>query len=72
MRGGDGELVVLDGLAQFREHLGGSLCVTLPDGIGKKIEVHHIDTDIVEQAVDYLKSKTGANTNANAKNCRKG
>lgn len=75
MRGGDGELAVLDGLVQFREHLGGSLCVTLPDGIGNKIEVHHVDTDIVEQAVGYLKSKANAaaktGAGSNAKNCGK-
>ena len=29
-------LLVLDGLEQFREHLGGRLCVTLPNGLGRR------------------------------------
>jgi 3-dehydroquinate synthase len=55
-RSADGELSVLEGLAQFREHLGGPLSVTLPNGIGHKIEVHHIDAGVVEEAVNYLKA----------------
>jgi len=53
-RGGDGTLVVLEGLREFREHLGGSLNVTLPDGIGSKCEVHQINPQIVEEAVGHL------------------
>lgn len=53
----DGALVVLDGLDQFREHLGGTLNVTLPKGIGAKIEVHRVDADLVEQAVSHLKER---------------
>ncbi len=49
-----GELVVLKGLEDFREHLGGMLTVTLPDGIGKKIEIHEIDVGIVAEAIKYL------------------
>lgn len=55
-RGTDTELSVLEGLAQFREHLGGSLCVTLPEGIGRRTEVHHVDTGMIEEAVEYLKA----------------
>jgi 3-dehydroquinate synthase len=51
----DGELVVLEGLEQFREHLGGVLSVTLPRGIGQKVEVHHISPDAVEEAVAFLR-----------------
>ena len=50
----DGQLEVLDGLDQFREHLGGQLTVTLPDGIGGKIEVHELDTELVKEAIEYL------------------
>ena len=50
-----GQLVVLEGLDQFREHLGGLLCVTLPDGIGRGTEVHHVDYDVVEQGVEFLR-----------------
>lgn len=56
LRSCEGELSVLEGLAQFREHLGGTLCVTLPRGIGRKTEVHHIDADVVEEAVEHLRT----------------
>lgn len=50
----DGRLEILQGLEDFREHLGGNLCVTLPNGIGKGIEVHQIDPSDVREAVEYL------------------
>lgn len=49
-----GRLEILDGIDQFREHLGGRLTITLPDGIGSKIEVHRIDGDLVEAAIAFL------------------
>ena len=54
----DGILVVLDGLDQFREHLGGTLNVTLPRGIGAKVEVHQIYADVVEEAVTHLSERS--------------
>jgi 3-dehydroquinate synthase len=56
-RAADGILAFLDGLDQFREHLGGTLTVTLPKRIGAKVEVHQIHTDVVEQAIAYLKER---------------
>ncbi|MGD9127219.1 MAG: 3-dehydroquinate synthase [Planctomycetia bacterium] len=53
-RDSDGELEILDGLDQFREHLGGRLSVTLPDGLGSKCEVHHMDADLLEAGVEEL------------------
>jgi len=44
-------------LAQFREHLGGSLTVTLPKGIGGTVEVHQMNPEIVEEAVEFLGAK---------------
>lgn len=49
-----GCLAVLKGLDQFREHLGGRLTITLPKGIGDKIEIHRMDTGLVAEAVDFL------------------
>jgi len=49
-----GRLLVLEGLEQFREHLGGALCVTLPDGIGRRVEVHQMDTAIIEEGIRFL------------------
>ena len=58
-RTGDGDLAVLEGLQQFREHLGGRLTVTLPDGIGRKIEVHHMDPGTIADGVAYLHERSG-------------
>jgi len=49
-----GVLEVLEGLEQFREHLGGTLTVTLPRGIGEKVEVHQVNPETVEEAVEHL------------------
>lgn len=39
-QGSNGDLVILAGLEEFREHLGGELTVTLVPEIGRKMEVH--------------------------------
>lgn len=46
---------LLDGLEQFREHLGGRLCVTLPAPLGAKREVHKMDTRLIRQAIARLR-----------------
>lgn len=43
-----------NGLNEFREHLGGRLTIMLLEKIGKGIEVHELDADIIAQSVDYL------------------
>ena len=42
-RADSGRLVVMDGLAEFREHLGGELTITLLAGPGRGVEAHAID-----------------------------
>ncbi len=54
----DGSLAVLAGLRDFREHLGGILCVALPNPIGAKIEVHQIESRLVEETIDQLARET--------------
>ena len=56
-RDADGELEVIAGLERFREHLGGRLNITLPDGIGARVEVHRIDGDLVAEAIDALRDR---------------
>lgn len=48
-----GRLAVLDGLDEFREHLGGALTVTLLTGIGRSTQVTEIDPAVVAEAVDW-------------------
>ncbi len=47
---------VLEGLEEFREHLGGLLTITLLKRIGSRFEVHEIDTDVVLRAMKRLKN----------------
>lgn len=57
LRGGDGRLALLEGVHQFREHLGGRLSVTLPKGIGQCSEVHEIQEVLLESAVQTLRER---------------
>ena len=56
-RGATGRLLILEGIEQFREHLGGTLSITLPHGIGRRIEVHEIDHALVEEGVRFLEQR---------------
>ncbi len=46
---------LLDGLNEFREHLGGRLTIMLLREIGKGEEVHEIDTALVRQASEWIR-----------------
>jgi 3-dehydroquinate synthase len=48
-------LVVLDGLAEFREHVGGELSITLLQAPGKPVEVSHIDDAAMARAIGALR-----------------
>lgn len=50
-------LVVLAGIEEFREHLGGELTVTLLKGIGEGIEVHSMDPARIAVALDALRDR---------------
>lgn len=54
-----GRLDLLQGLEDFREHLGGELTVTLPLGLGEKQEVHQIDLAVMEQAMGKVRARDG-------------
>jgi 3-dehydroquinate synthase len=43
-----------NGLNEFREHLGGQLTITLLELVGKGVEVHEMDFDLIKKSVDYL------------------
>ena len=57
--GASGEWVILDGLRDFQEHLGGELTITLLGGIGVGVEVHEIDRERMRQAMHWLKDRAG-------------
>lgn len=55
----DGQLTILKGLADFREHLGGELTITLLAALGTGIEVHEIDDALMQGAIRWLKAREG-------------
>jgi 3-dehydroquinate synthase len=50
----DGELSVLNGLQEFREHLGGELSITLLTDIGRGVDVHEMSTPVVRRSLAWL------------------
>ncbi|MFP5406714.1 MAG: 3-dehydroquinate synthase, partial [Gammaproteobacteria bacterium] len=50
-------LAVLQGLREFREHLGGELTVTLLADIGQGIEVHEMNEIRVRESIDWLRAR---------------
>ena len=48
---------VLDGLEEFREHLGGNLTVTLPSAIGAGVELHEMDERIICESIEWLRKR---------------
>ena len=52
-----GALMVLKGLEEFREHLGGQLTITLLQGIGRGFEVHEMDSAAVVAAIHELRER---------------
>lgn len=52
-----GRMLVLDGIEEFREHLGGELAVTMLTGIGRGADVHSIDRAEVLRAMSWLRRK---------------
>jgi 3-dehydroquinate synthase len=56
-RASDGSNPLLEGLREFREHLGGELTITLLEDIGKGFEVHEMDEARVAQSIAWLKRR---------------
>jgi 3-dehydroquinate synthase len=52
-----GRLRAMEGLAEFREHLGGELVVTMLEGIGRSRDVRHVDETLVARAIDWLQTR---------------
>jgi len=52
-----GRPVILAGLEEFREHLGGKLTITLVPEIGEKLEVHEMDEHAVIKSLEDLRHR---------------
>lgn len=57
MRSTDGKARVLEGIEEFREHLGGRLTVALLEEIGRPVDVHTIDRGLVLKSIDWLQAR---------------
>ncbi|MDB6068273.1 MAG: aroB [Pedosphaera sp.] len=53
----DQSLVILNGLEEFREHLGGQLAITLLKAIGQGFEVHEMNLPKVVQSIHELRER---------------
>ncbi|HUR46686.1 MAG TPA: 3-dehydroquinate synthase [Candidatus Saccharimonadales bacterium] len=51
-----GDLMILKGLEEFREHLGGRLTITLLKSIGKGFEVHEMNDAVVVESIQELQN----------------
>ena len=52
-----GDLTILAGLEEFREHLGGDLTVTLVPEIGRKLEVHEMNRRVIVESLEDLRER---------------
>jgi len=51
---------LLDGLREFREHLGGELCITLLQAAGRGVECHDIDVELVRRSIAWMQHRRTA------------
>lgn len=51
-----GRLSILGGLESFRRHLGGTLHVTYPNGLGQRMDMTDVDVALVEQCIGELRT----------------
>lgn len=54
-----GDLEVLGGLEEFREHLGGELSLTLLRAIGQAVEAHEVERPALLRALGWLRARAG-------------
>lgn len=55
-RDDNGTLMVMKGLKEFQEHLGGELTLAMPTKIGRITNVHEMPVKVVETALNQLKN----------------
>ena len=54
----NGDYLIVKGLEEFRQHLGGQLTIPLIREIGAQFEVHEMDKGILEDCIAQLKQRT--------------
>ena len=56
-RGPDGRSVLLHGLDEFREHMGGRLTIPMIRAPGDRLDLHTMDATLIAAALDELKTR---------------
>ena len=60
IRGPSGRQDMIDGLEEFREHLGGQLTIPMIRGPGQRLDVHEMDGPVVKASFDELRVRYGS------------
>jgi 3-dehydroquinate synthase len=63
-RGADGRRLVLEGIREFREHLGGELTLMMLEGIGQGREVRVLDEALIERSIEWLRARANRSSHA--------
>ncbi|HVZ34005.1 MAG TPA: 3-dehydroquinate synthase, partial [Polyangiaceae bacterium] len=66
LRDSAGELAVLGGLREFREHLGGELTISLLRAAGASLNVHDMDAALVSRCIEGLSARFRSHARARA------
>src|SRR5260370_39089209 len=53
----EGDLMILRGLEEFREHLGGQLAITMLKEIGRGVEVHEMNDAVVVESIQEVQER---------------
>ena len=62
MTDGTNRLLVLNGIEEFREHLGGELYLTLPNPLGSRIEINDLPESVIRESIIRLTKLTSGVT----------
>jgi 3-dehydroquinate synthase len=54
------EAALLAGMEEFRQHLGGRLTLTMLAGIGRPIDVHEVNRNVMHQAIGKVRAYQSA------------
>ena len=52
--GESGNRSILEGLEEFREHLGGELTLAMPDQFGSQCDIHEVDHDLMKRCAQEV------------------
>lgn len=56
----NGKRLLLNGIEEFREHLGGELTITLLSAIGTGVEINSMDYALIDEAIGWLRPRGDA------------